>query len=66
MEVSLASQAHHTPQVGLPQMEPVTRVRAVNTVPTSIEDAASRSKNALLVLRHSHSTLDTQAMPNAK
>ena len=33
MEVILASQAHHVPQVGFPQIEPVTRAIILNTKP---------------------------------
>jgi hypothetical protein len=33
MEVILASQAHHVPQVGLPQIEPVTKAIILNTRP---------------------------------
>ncbi len=66
MEVSRASHAHHTPQVGRPQIDPVTNVSTVNTVPTSIADTARRSKNRLRVLGHNHSALDKAAMPNAR
>ena len=33
MEVILASQAHHVPQVGFPQIEPVTKAIMLNTKP---------------------------------
>ena len=33
MDVILASQAHHVPQVGLPQIEPVTNAIILNTNP---------------------------------
>ena len=33
MEVILASHAHHVPQVGFPQIEPVTKAITLNTKP---------------------------------
>ena len=33
MEVILASQAHHVPQVGFPQIEPVTKAIILKTKP---------------------------------
>ena len=64
--MSRASQAHHTPQVGRPQIEPVMRVSAVKTMPTSTADAASRSQNRLRVRGHNHKTLDDGATPKAR
>ena len=61
-----ASQAHHTPQVGRPQIDPVTSVSAVKTMPTSTADTASRSQNRLRVRGHSQRTLDTAATPKAR
>ena len=52
MLVSRASHAHHTPQVGLPQIEPDTRVQTLNTTPTSTAAAASRSQNSDRVRGH--------------
>ena len=52
MLVRRASQVHHTPQAGRPHSEPVTRVRAVKTAPTSTAEAASRSQNSDRVRGH--------------
>ena len=38
IEVSLASQTHHVPHIGLPQIEPVTRVSRANKAPTGAMD----------------------------
>ncbi len=66
MDVSRASDVHHSPQVGRPQIEPVMSVRAVKTIPTSTADTASRSQKRLRVRGHSHKTLDTAATPKAR
>ena len=52
MLVRRASQAHHTPQVGRPQIDPEISVQAVNTTPTSTEAAARRSQNRERVRGH--------------
>src|ERR1019366_4515195 len=44
VEVSRASQAHHTPQVGRPQIDPVISVREMKTTLISIEQYAMRSR----------------------
>ena len=36
--VNLASQVHQVPQVGFPQIEPVSKVKAVKNKPISAED----------------------------
>jgi hypothetical protein len=41
--VSRASQVHHVPHVGLPQIEPVAMARPVKSTPTSADACASRS-----------------------
>ena len=66
VEVRRASHAHHTPHVGRPQIEPVTSVSAVKTMPTSTADTANRSQKGLRVRGHNHRTLDTAATPNAR
>ena len=40
MEVSRASQVHHTPHAKRPQMEPVTRFTVANASATSVTPAA--------------------------
>ena len=50
MDVSLASQTHHTPQVGLPHMLPVTRAIIVNTAPIGAIDLAIKLKIGFLVI----------------
>ena len=50
MEVKRASQVHHTPQTGRPQSDPVTKVRAEKTAPTSTADAARRCAVAALLI----------------
>src|ERR1700728_2785879 len=49
VEVSRASQAHQTPHVGRPQIEPVMRVSAIKTALTSMAQYAMRSMTADLV-----------------
>src|SRR5579875_2992666 len=66
VEVSRASQVHHTPQVGRPHSIPVARVSALNTTPTSTDAAASRSQNSERVRRHRYSRLLSAASPNAR
>ena len=44
--VRRASQVHHVPQVGLPQIAPVAMLMPVKTTPTSAEACASRSAPA--------------------
>ena len=44
--VSRASQVHHVPHVGLPQIDPVAMLMAVKMTPTSAEACASRSAPA--------------------
>src|SRR2546422_4490775 len=41
--VRRASQVHHAPQVGLPQIAPVAMLMPVKTTPTSAEACASRT-----------------------
>ena len=49
--VSRASQVHHVPQVGLPQMDPDTMVMARKRTPTSAEAWARRSTASERVAR---------------
>ena len=48
IEVILASQAHHVPQVGLPHMEPVTRAIMLNTNPEGAKLFAIKKKFLIL------------------
>src|SRR5947208_6266933 len=43
VDVSRASQVHHVPQIGFPQMGPVVSTMVANTVPTSADASANRS-----------------------
>jgi len=51
VEVRRASQVHHVPQVGLPQIEPDTMVSPVKSTPISPAAAARRSHPARRVAR---------------
>ena len=42
MDVNLASHAHHVPQVGFPQMLPVTNAINVNVAPIGAIDFANK------------------------
>ena len=64
--VRRASHCHQTPQVGRPQIEPVTSMSAVNTTPTSAADDAKRSHTRERVAGISHSTLATAITPKAR
>jgi len=44
MEVILASQAHHVPQVGLPQIDPVTNAIILKTNPEGAKLFAIKAK----------------------
>ena len=44
MEVILASQAHHVPQVGLPQIDPVTNAIILKTKPDGAKLLAIKKK----------------------
>src|ERR1019366_8989648 len=66
VEVSRASQAHHTPHAGRPQIDPVTQVRAENTAPTSTEAAASLSQKNERVRGHRYRRLPASATPPAQ
>src|SRR6266545_2766734 len=57
--VSRGSHVHHVPHTGLAQMDPNTMVRAVNSTPTSAEDAASRSHRVRFVLRYAMLAMNT-------
>ena len=48
IEVSLASQTHHVPHIGLPQIEPVTRVSRANKAPTGAMDLDNISARGCL------------------
>ena len=43
VSVSLASQVHHVPQIGFPQIGPVVSTTVVNSSPTSADASATRS-----------------------
>ena len=49
IDVSLASQAHQVPQVGLPQIDPVTIERQVNNKPIGAK--LFKTRNKLLILK---------------
>src|SRR2546426_12669939 len=51
VKVRRASQVHHVPQIGLPQMGPVVSTMAQKMVPTSADEAAKRSSRGALVER---------------
>ena len=59
--MSRASQVHQIPQAGRPHSDPVTRVRAENTAPTSTADAARRSQKNERVRGHRYSRLPPAA-----
>ena len=46
-EVSLASQTHHVPHIGLPHIDPVTKARNVKSAPTYAADLESISKTLI-------------------
>ena len=46
--MSLASQTHHVPHIGLPHMEPVTSVKKVKSAPIFAEDIDKISKIFIL------------------
>ena len=48
MEVSRASQVHHVPQIGFPQMGPVVSTIVAKAVPTSADASANESSRASL------------------
>ena len=48
MDVILASQAHHVPQVGFPQIDPVTRATILNTKPEGAKLFDIRKKFLIL------------------
>src|SRR5262245_51902903 len=58
------SHVHHTPHVGLAQIDPATRVRPVTSTPISAEATAIASKAGLLV--QSHPTLARNTTMNAR
>ena len=58
MEVNLASHTHHTPQVGLPQNEPVTIEIKVKIQPTGAKLFANNGINLILKIK-----LKIDAMP---
>ena len=64
VSVSRASQVHHTPQVGFPQIMPSTIARPVKKTPISAEDAATRSHRKERVARYP--TLPTSVTKKAK
>ena len=47
-DVSLASQTHHVPHVGFPQIEPVIKVANVKQAPTGAHALAIMSANVCL------------------
>jgi len=48
IDVSLASQIHQVPQVGIPHIDPVTSVMNVKTRPTTHVDSAISANNCIL------------------
>ena len=48
MDVILASQAHQVPQVGLPQIEPVTKAIILKTKPAGAKLFAINTKDLIL------------------
>src|SRR5665213_2719437 len=64
--VSRASHAHHTPQVGLPQIDPEINVHTLNTTPTSTEAAANRSQTMDRVRGQRYKRLQPAASPKAR
>ena len=48
IEVNLASQAHHVPQVGLPHKDPVTIAKQVNNKPIGAKLFKKRNKFLIL------------------
>ena len=64
VDVSRASQVHHTPHVGFPQIEPDAMVTPVNRTPISAADAASRSHPVRRVARYA--TLAVRTKANAR
>ena len=48
IEVILASQAHQVPQVGLPQIDPVTKATKLNTNPEGAKLFAIKKNNLFL------------------
>src|ERR1019366_5631990 len=61
--MSRASHAHHTPHVGFAQIEPITSVSPLNAVPTSADDAASRSSSSLPFHRYLRLKTRTRKKP---
>ena len=59
MEVILGSHAHHVPQVGLPQIAPVTNAIAVRTAPTG---AAARIVTSAILIRQIRLTAPANAI----
>ena len=51
MEVILASQAHHVPQVGLPQIDPVTKAMRLKTKPDGAKLFAMIAKFLFLKMK---------------
>ena len=51
MDVNLASQAHHAPQVGFPQNEPVTIEINVKVQPIGAKLLAKNGKNLILKIK---------------
>ena len=48
MEVSLASQAHHVPHVGLPHILPVISAKKVNIAPIGASDLPAKLSKGFL------------------
>ena len=52
MEVSLASHTHQVPQVGLPQIAPVTKARKVIDAPSGAIHFTATSASLILQIRN--------------
>ena len=65
MDVILASQAHQVPQVGLPQIEPVTSATILNTNPEGAKLFVIKEKFLFLKIKIPNDKIEiTENIPN--